>query len=1084
LQTFRFSTLIALVLMCGFLCAHARAQVPQCSDVFPADITEDADETLDLPPFPSPDDGNVNWNSDVTLPAGTYYYDDLDIGNNVEVTITGPVLIFVDSDVSIGNNVFINNPGDPADFVLIGYQDIDIGNNTVFNGIIYSDDDVTLANNVDVTGAVTATDDVNTSPNTDVTYDPNAVENADFGGLCDNGGGGGGPGGVVFSYFMEEAQWTGSPGEVADSSGNGLDATSVGGATTDDATPAIPGDPGTCGYGDFRGNARRVTAPASALVNDADSFSVAGWVQMADADQNNGTPSIIAYGNTVGGSWPERYEVYIERNTGFFGLFDDWVFMVRKRNGNTQFLRHQVFSNATDSPLSGAWVHYVATYDSSRDEATLYVNGTPVAQDRLNGPNRLEDASGGLGLMGHPGGQFDGVGLQDEVYMFADVLDAGEASALFQNTRPCQNGYDHIRLTHPATGLTCSPSSITVQACADASCSALFPDPVDVDFTSPTATWTPDPVSFTGSTTVSLQYTTPGFATLDAVAIDPSADNPTRCFSGGAETNCEMEFFESGFVIDVPDHIADTSVTGSIAAVRADPADPTQCVPGFDNVTKNVGFWSDYVNPASGSLAVGIDATPVNTNSPGTLVPIAFDGNGLGSFELRYPDVGDVNLNARFEGSGDEAGLVMFGEDRFISRPARFSLSIPGNPAATDHTGDVFTTAGTDFEVTVAARNASDGITPNFGNETPAESVDLELALVEPAGGSEPGLVGSFGAFGSDCDGNPATPGTACGGFSWPEVGVISLTPRLSSGAYIGTADVIGTAVDHVGRFIPAYFELGSGDIIDRAALGSCTGSPFTYIGERFDVEFTLYARNEDGNTTANYDDVFAFLQGGDLDLSASPSPNIDAPGIGWMLGVGDASASLTLPRTSPVAPYDDYEVSTNPIDSDGVALSGSGAIDSTELRFGRIAIDNAIGSELAPLVLPWRSEYWSGTTWLINEIDDCTTLDRVSDVALTSSDGDTGDGNETVSLGGGSTSIDAPQSDLTLNSGLGSLYFTAPNASGWVDVLLTLDNRWSFLRDDLDDDGDFAEEPEARASFGLFDGNSQRIYIREIAPQ
>jgi hypothetical protein len=35
-----------------------------------------------------------------------------------------------------------------------------------------------------------------------------------------------------------------------------------------------------------------------------------------------------------------------------------------------------------------------------------------------------------------------------------------------------------------------------------------------------------------------------------------------------------------------------------------------------------------------------------------------------------------------------------------------------------------------------------------------------------------------------------------------------------------------------------------------------------------------------------------------------------------------------------------------------------------------------------------------------------------------------------------------------------------------------------------LDDDGAYEDNPQARASFGLFDGNSQRIYIREIAPQ
>ena len=261
-------------------------------------------------------------------------------------------------------------------------------------------------------------------------------------------------------------------------------------------------------------------------------------------------------------------------------------------------------------------------------------------------------------------------------------------------------------------------------------------------------------------------------------------------------------------------------------------------MPGFDNETKDVGFWSEFVNPGSGSLATSIDGTGITTASAGTLIPITFDGNGVGAFNLQYPDVGDVALNARYEGSGDEAGLMMTRRRSIHYPPCPLYADVPGNPAATDHTGDVFTTAGVEFEVTVAARNASDNITPNFGNETPAEDVDLSWRWSHRPGGAEPGLAKSFDAFGTDCDRQRATSGTACGEFSWPEVGIISLTPRLASGAYLGTADVVGTAVDHVGRFIPDHFELTTGNIIDRAGLEDLTGcsSDFTYIGERFDT--------------------------------------------------------------------------------------------------------------------------------------------------------------------------------------------------------------------------------------------------------
>src|SRR5699024_6782950 len=206
-------------------------------------------------------------------------------------------------------------------------------------------------------------------------------------------------------------------------------------------------------------------------------------------------------------------------------------------------------------------------------------------------------------------------------------------------------GPDHIRLGHPATGLTCSPGTVTVKACADSDCTALYAEPVTIDFTSPAGTWTPDPMTLAGSDQVLLQYTTPGFVTLDVLAIDPTAANPTRCFTtGGVESDCEMQFLDSGFVMDIPDHIADSVVNATIAAVRADPGTPEQCVPGFSNETKNVNFWSRYFNPGTGSLQAGIGGNPIATAQPGTGIPIACDGSGVGSFQLQYPDAGRVAI--------------------------------------------------------------------------------------------------------------------------------------------------------------------------------------------------------------------------------------------------------------------------------------------------------------------------------------------------------------------------------------------------------------------------------------------------------
>ncbi|WP_373368480.1 DUF6701 domain-containing protein, partial [Aeromonas caviae] len=42
---------------------------------------------------------------------------------------------------------------------------------------------------------------------------------------------------------------------------------------------------------------------------------------------------------------------------------------------------------------------------------------------------------------------------------------------------------------------------------------------------------------------------------------------------------------------------------------------------------------------------------------------------------VSYPDAGQMRLNARHDGSGDTAGLVMTGSDLFVSRPVGLCIT-------------------------------------------------------------------------------------------------------------------------------------------------------------------------------------------------------------------------------------------------------------------------------------------------------------------------------------------------------------------------------------------------------------------------
>ncbi|MGK7296841.1 MAG: DUF6701 domain-containing protein, partial [Candidatus Wenzhouxiangella sp. M2_3B_020] len=170
-------------------------------------------------------------------------------------------------------------------------------------------------------------------------------------------------------------------------------------------------------------------------------------------------------------------------------------------------------------------------------------------------------------------------------------------------------------------------------------------------------------------------------------------------------------------------------------------------------------------------------------------------------------------------------------------------------------------------------------------------------------------------------------------------------------------------------------------------------------------------------------------------------------------------------------------------VDLDEDGTNDHGLVGATELRYGRLVVDNAVGSELAPLPLPVRTEYFGDATWRVHAEDQCTELSLADDLSLTASSGDTGTGTDAVQVGSGNTRIQ--ESDpVVVTDGEASLTFSAPGDTGWVDVGTLLSGDWPFLRDDLDDDGAWDDDPSARASFGLFDGNENRILLQEIPPR
>jgi MSHA biogenesis protein MshQ len=601
-----------------------------------------------------------------------------------------------------------------------------------------------------------------------------------------------------------------------------------------------------------------------------------------------------------------------------------------------------------------------------------------------------------------------------------------------------------------------------------------------------------DTFSFTGQTTRDLRKVTAGAVTLGATST-PSALNVTQCYNGASPT-CSLDFRTSGFIFDVPSVTAcKTSGSVTITAVRAD--DTSQkCVPAFESGTRSVNFWSSYSNPAAGTGQVEVNGTPVATSGPGTGINLTFAAGAVSSFTVRYPDAGQMQLNARYEpGSGAESGLVMDGVDTFVSVPVGLAV-IPSGGAcvAGDASCAAYQKAGQTFAHTVRAAcwthdgdvNLADNpVTQNFQ----MANIPLSANLVAPSGGANATLGAATVTIGAGDGGAKAV------NQSVSEVGVFTISATPAAGGYFGLT-VPGATSPNIGRFYPDHFSVSAPGSLTPACSSA---TPFTYLGQAFAVSsVTLRAENTSNNVTQNYTGSFALFVPGTVgnwglaarDLggagTALPIDTSAASVAGnWANGTLSASfSSLAIMRpASPAGPYNDTRIGVAPTDPDAVTIGspnldtdGVGGPDRAQIgaagsfRFGRLRLFNAIGSELLDLPMQMHAQYWNNNRFVTNVDDGCTAVATAS-IGLD------------ISLQNGGTTAITPAGTLSLSSGVTGFRLTKPGAgkSGRADLTpdLTLH---PYLRGKWGG-ANYDQNPTARATFGAYKGSEGWIYMREV---
>lgn len=515
------------------------------------------------------------------------------------------------------------------------------------------------------------------------------------------------------------------------------------------------------------------------------------------------------------------------------------------------------------------------------------------------------------------------------------------------------------------------------------------------------------------------------------------------------------------------------------------------------------------------TTGVGLDANNCPTSFT-LLQTIASANIANGRSSVGFAAVGDVwrDVRVRISHPATSPAVVSCSTDNFAVRPASFGSvaasdadsAAAGTARALDSiaaSGGVVHKAGRPFRIAATAYNAAGVATPNYtGN--PASSL---TACVLPVSGCTLGAL-STGTW-SVVSGTVTTDGA-----SYSEVGAFVMKLVDAGFAAVDADDssaaemTIESAAVNVGRFVPDHFELTTASTPEFKTFNdtTCATRSFTYVGQPFGYltlpGATITAKNAAGATTTNYTgalwklapagvtQTYVAVTGSvDDGLLGTPAVADAGGGVGSLIvNVADVIAFVRpnpVPPLTPPAPFPAditltmsiQDAAENGVPDNGIIDTAMPAVFSSilfdsgnDIRFGRLILSNAHGSELLDLPVPIETQYWNGSGFARNTADSCTQF-NATDVSLSNWQRYLDAGETSVSLSG------------RFDAGRGKLRLSKPGEgnTGSVDLALQLgaasqtwlQGRWTG--------GDYDQDPAARASFGLYRGSKSLIYLREM---
>lgn len=589
--------------------------------------------------------------------------------------------------------------------------------------------------------------------------------------------------------------------------------------------------------------------------------------------------------------------------------------------------------------------------------------------------------------------------------------------------------------------------------------------------TATAASSTFDPGTGNNSASVSVVVTSAG-ARLDAVEVGAAAGTAIRTKVAG-----------SAFSLDI---LALTS-TGAISA------------------TYNRTVTIQLVDASSS----GTCSAMTLLQSAGSLV---FTGPGRKPFTtFNYPNAAR-NVRVRMTDNGSPS-ITSCSTNNFAIRPSSFAAfavrdANSVSAGTTRSLGNTATSggnvhkAGQPFRIDATAVNAASAATSGYDG-TPTASLTACLLPVSSC------TLGTLNTGTWSTSAGALTTNTA----TYTEVGAFTMSLLDTTFATVDDLDsstaerYFGSASLSVGRFVPDHFVMSTANtpVLKTFNDTSCSARSFTYIGQPFGYvtapQALITARNAAGGTTTNYNGTlwrptatYTYTPAAatlDSSMTIAPALVSSNNGTGTATVAGTDVLAYVRSLTTPQALFSaNVTLSMSVADSSEAAVTGNGTVSTTtpalfdgggtgiafdagkEFRYGRLTLSNAHGSELLDLPVPMTTQYWNGTTFVLNAADNCTSI-AAANISLGNYQKNLASGETTVSISGRFT---AGKSNLKLSKpGAGN--------NGSVDLSVNLGatgadksylrGKWSGTNYDVN--------PSARASFGIYKSADEFIYMREI---